>query len=136
MKRLSMPLLSVFFAVAVGCGIGPEIDDFNESAVAAALAGCDCGGLPYGSEEECREEAPPNAAEQACVEALLKNTDGDFEPHLVCRTGANNRLTNCLNSRTCTDLARLTCLTDYADEVEDCPAFPADVDQELRECAN
>ena len=134
MKRLAMPLLSVFFAVASGCGIGPEIDDFNESAVAAAAAGCECT-IPPRTEEQCRADTIPTAAEQACVEALLKNTDGDWEPHLVCRTGANNRLASCLNSRTCTDLARLACLTDYADEVEDCPAFPADVERELAECA-
>jgi hypothetical protein len=134
MKRLSMSLLSVFVAVATGCGIGPEIDDFNEAAVAAASANCECPGLLYGSEEECRADTVPTAAEQACVEALFKNIEGDYEPHLVCRTNATNRLASCLNSRTCTDLARLTCGTDYADEVEDCPAFPADVQQELNEC--
>ncbi|MCY1055300.1 hypothetical protein [Nannocystis sp. SCPEA4] len=132
MKRLSMSLMSVFVAVATGCGIGPEIDDFNESAVAAASANCECPGLV--SEEECREDTIPTAAEQACVEALLKNTEGDWEPHLTCRTAANNRLANCLSSRTCTDVARFTCGVDYADEVEDCPAFPADVQQELNEC--
>ncbi|MBZ5714566.1 hypothetical protein K7C98_35485 [Nannocystis pusilla] len=129
-----MSLSSVFVAVATGCGIGPEIDDFNQSAVAAAVADCPCGHIGYSSEEECRAEAPPTAAEQACVEALFKNIEGDYEPHLVCRTGANNRFANCLTSKTCSDLARLACLTDYADEVEDCPAFPADVQQELTEC--
>jgi hypothetical protein len=133
MKRLSMSLLSVFVAVATGCGIGPEIDDFNESAVAAASAKCECPILT--SEEACRAETIPTEAEQACVEALLKNTEGDFEPHLTCRTAAYNRLASCLNSRTCTDVARVTCDVDYGDEVEDCPAFPADVQQELIECA-
>jgi hypothetical protein len=134
MKRLVMPVLSAFVALASGCGIGPHVDDFNESVVAAEAANCAC---PVGtSVEACRAERIPTAAEQACVEALFKNIDGDYEAHLDCRTAVNNRLAACLNSRTCTDLARLGCGVDALDELEDCPKFPSDVQKELNECLN
>jgi hypothetical protein len=138
MKRLFKPLLPLFVAVAAGCGVGPHVDDYNESLVASWHATCTCDGWKpqYSSEAECRAGRAPDAAEQACVEALFKNIDGDYEPHLDCRTAAQNRYTGCLNSKSCTDLARLGCLGDYLDEVEDCPDLPSDVDQELAECLN
>lgn len=139
MKRLHKPLLSLLVGVALGCGIGPHIDDYNESLVATALASCACGGhavLQFASEEECRAKAPPSASEQACIEALFKNVSGEFEVHLDCRTAANNRYASCLNSRTCTDLARAQCFLDWLDEIEDCPKFPAELEKDHNECLN
>lgn len=134
MKRLFTPVTSVLLVIAASCGIGPTVDDYNDSLVAAALAGCPCGHIGYSSEDECRAEAPPTAAEQACIEALFKNVEGDYEAHLDCRAAVNNRFASCLNAKTCTDAARLGCGLDYADEIEDCPDLPADVEQELAEC--
>lgn len=137
MKRLVMPVLSVLVAFAAGCGIGPHVDDFNEAVVAAQQATCACGGdVGYSSEEECRVERPPSAADQACVEALFKNIGGDYEAHLDCRTAAQNRFASCLSSKTCTDLARLGCAGELADDLEDCPAFPDNVQRDLNECLN
>jgi hypothetical protein len=136
MKRLSMPIVSVLVALAAGCGVGPHVDDFNESLVAQALAGCACGNIGYSSEEECREVAPPSAGEQACVEALFKNAEGDYEAQLDCRTAAQNRLASCLNSKSCTDLARLGCAGEAADDLNDCPDLPNDINKELFECLN
>ncbi|WAS92329.1 hypothetical protein [Nannocystis punicea] len=134
MKRLSMPIVSVLVALAAGCGVGPHVDDYNESLVAAAVAGCPCGHVGYSSEEECRAEAPPTAGEQACIEALFKNAEANYESQLDCRTAVNNRLASCLNSKSCTDLARLGCGLDAAEDLEDCPDLPGDIEQELLEC--
>lgn len=130
MKRLSMPIVSVLVALVAGCGIGPHVDDYNESLVAAALAGCGCSA----NEDECREDAPPSAGEQACVEALFKNAEGDYEAQLDCRTAVQNRLASCLNSKTCTDLARLGCAGEAIEDEADCPDLPNDINNELRQC--
>lgn len=130
MKRLSMPIVSLLVAFAAGCGVGPHVDDFNESLVAKELAECGC--TP--NEEECREDAPPTAGEQACVEALFKNAEGNYEAQLDCLTAANNRLAGCLNGKACTDLARLGCGVDALDDIEDCPDLPNDIANELRQC--
>jgi hypothetical protein len=127
----AIPLLAALFA---GCGNVPEAKDFNESLVASALASCGCGGLTYGSEDKCRAELPPDEGDQACVEALFKSLDADFGPHLDCRTAANQRYAACLNGKSCTDLARLGCVTQLADEEEDCPDFPTDVQNDLNQC--
>jgi hypothetical protein len=136
MRRLLKPLFPLFAVIAAGCGIGPHVDDYNESLVASGVAGCNCGGAGYPSEAVCREEVPPNTAEQACIEALFKNIDGDYEVHLDCRTAAQNRLAGCLNSHECSDgLGRLACANTALMELADCPDFPADVQQELNECS-
>ncbi|MCY0993080.1 hypothetical protein OV203_38415 [Nannocystis sp. ILAH1] len=134
MKRLSMPIVSVLVALAAGCGVGPHVDDYNESLVAAALASCSCGNGGYSSEEECREEAPPDAGEQACVEALFKNAEANYEAQLDCRTAVQNRLASCLNDKTCTDLARLGCAGEALEDEADCPDLPNDINNELRQC--
>ncbi|WP_143140334.1 hypothetical protein [Nannocystis exedens] len=131
-----MPIVSVLVAFAAGCGVGPHVDDFNESLVAAAVAGCACGNIGYSSEEECRAEAPPDEGEQACIEALFKNAEANYEAQLDCRTAVNNRLASCLNSKSCTDLARLGCGGEAAEDLEDCPDLPNDINQELAECRN
>ncbi|MFY0535295.1 hypothetical protein [Nannocystis pusilla] len=76
----------------------------------------------------------PSAGEQACVEALFKNADGDYEAQLECRTAVQNRLANCLNSKTCTDLARLGCAGEALEDEADCPDLPNDINNELRQC--
>ena len=136
MKRMLTPLLSVAVALVAGCGIGPHVDDYTDALVASAVASCACGGLTYSSEEECRAEFPPDGGDQACLEALFKNADGDFEGHLDCRAAAHNRAAACANAKTCTDLARLGCLTQLVDELEDCPALPAEIQRDHDECLN
>ena len=124
-------------SAAVGCGIGPHVDDYVDAVAAGSVASCACEGykiLLFSSEEECRAEAPPDEAERGCVEALFKAQSADYEAHLDCRTAANQRYAACLNSKTCTDLARLECLAQLADEEEDCPDFPSDVQNDLNQC--
>ncbi len=134
MKRL----IGLFvLSAAVGCGIGPHVDDYLDAAAAAAAATCACDGykvLLYSSEEECLAEFPPDEAERGCVESLFKAQSADYEAHLDCRAGAANRLAACLNGKTCTDLARLECLTQYGDEEEDCADFPSELQADLDEC--
>lgn len=135
MKRLFKPLLSLLVGFALGCGIGPHVDDYNESLVAAALATCTCGGFTFGDEAKCRAEFPPNGAEQGCLEALFKNTEGDWEAHLDCRAAANNRYASCINGSSCTDLLRrLECLNQLNDELEDCPKFPSELKRDHDDC--
>lgn len=136
MKRLSGLFV---LSAALGCGIGPHVNDFNDAVVAASAASCRCEGYlvlfqGYTSEEQCLAEWPPDEAEQGCVESLFKAQDVDYQDHLDCRTGALNRLASCLNGKTCTDTARLGCVTQYADEEEDCPDVPAELQQDLDEC--
>lgn len=131
---LSLRALPLLAALLAGCGNVPEAKDFNDSLVAGALASCACGGLTYGSEEQCRAEFPPDEADQACVEALFKSLDADFGPHLECRSAAQQRYAACLNGKSCTDLARVGCYTQLIDEEEDCPDFPAEVQTDLNQC--
>lgn len=136
MKRL-LTFVILAAAFVPGCGNVPEAKEYNESLIAAGQASCACDAhvvLGFGSEADCRVEFPPSEGEQACVEALFKSLDADFGPHLDCRTGANQRYASCLNSRTCSDLERLGCLGELNDELNDCPDFPGDVQQELTEC--
>lgn len=138
MKRLFKPLLPLLAVVAAGCGIGPHVDDYNAALVASAQATCICDGWKpqFSSEAECRAERPPSEAKQACVEALFKNIEGDYEAQLDCATAALNRAAACVNGKTCTDLARLQCPFTLAAELDDCPDLPNDVQQELNECLN
>lgn len=138
MKRL-LAFVTLAAAFVPGCGNVPEARDYNESLVAAAQASCACdahGLLGFGSEAQCRAEFPPSEAEQGCVEALFKSLDPDFGPHLECLTAANQRYASCLNSKTCSDLARLGCLGDRNDEIEDCPDLPSDVQADVNDCLN
>lgn len=132
--RRSLRAIPLLALLAAACGNGPEVKDFNEALVASALAECGCGGLTYGSEEDCRAKHPPTEADQACVEALFKNTDIDYGPHLECRTAARNTYAACLNSKSCTDLARLGCFGDWLADDNDCPDFPSDVQVDLNQC--
>lgn len=135
MKRLLTSLVSLTVALGAGCGIGPHVDDYNDALVAAALATCTCGGLTYGSEDKCRAEYPPDSGDLACIEALFKNADADYEPHLDCRTAAGNRYVACMNSSKCTDiLGRGACVLQLADEIEDCPKFSAEVQRDHDQC--
>lgn len=134
-----MKRLLAFVTVIAACGNVPEARDFNESLVAARAETCKCGNhslLLFSSESECLAEFPPSEAEQSCVEGLFKSLDPDFGPHLECRAAANNRFASCLASKTCTDLGRLGCAGDLADEEEDCPDFPSEVQAELNDCLN
>jgi hypothetical protein len=138
MKRL-LAFVTLAAAFVPGCGNVPEAKEYNESLVAAGGATCACNGhalLLFSSEAECRAEFPPSEAEQGCVEALFKSLDPDFGPHLDCRTAANQRYASCLNAKTCTDLARGSCVTELNDELEDCPDFPDEVQADLNDCLN
>lgn len=127
------PLALTLLAALAGCGNVPEARDFNEALVASSLASCACG-FSDEAEADCRATAPPDESDQACVEALFKSLDADFGVHLDCRTAANQRYADCLNSKTCTDLERLGCLAQYLDEEEDCPDFPSEVQNDLAQC--
>jgi hypothetical protein len=134
-----MKRLLAFVTVIAACGNVPEARDFNESLVAAGQASCQCNGhllLLFSSESECVAEFPPSEAEQGCVESLFKSLDPDFGPHLECRTAANQRYASCLSSKTCSDLARGSCVGDLTDEIEDCPDLPDDVQADLNDCLN
>ena len=122
-------------ALAIGCG-NSSIRFFNESLVDTAIALCSCSSLDYESEEECRAEFPPDKTEQACVEALFESLEQDFRPHLECRVEANNHYTECLNSKTCTDLERVGFYAQWVDEEAACPNFPSEVQKDLSECLN
>lgn len=134
MKRLLTFVILAAFAPA--CGNVPEAKDFNESVVAYKLAECACAPelQGYGSVDACRADHPPSEGEQACVKELFKSIDADFGPTLDCRTGANQVYAGCLNSRSCTDLARVGCFTDWLGDLNACPDFPNDVQKELDEC--
>jgi hypothetical protein len=138
MKRLFEPLLVLSVALAAGCGIGPHVDDYLDALVAweQTTCGCDSWKGTHDSEAQCRAERPPTAAEQACVEALFKNTPGDYEVQLDCAAAAYNRASACLGGKTCTDIARAACPFDLVGELADCPDLPNDVLQELNECLN
>lgn len=138
MKRL-LAFVTLAAAFVPGCGNVPEAREFNKALVAARQATCACdahGLFGYSSEAECRAEFPPSEADQSCVEGLFKSLDADFGPHLECRAAAHDRYTACLNTKSCTDLARLGCLGTLNDEVEDCPDLPSEVQADLNECIN
>jgi hypothetical protein len=89
---------------------------------------------PYDSPEECREDLGVDSSERGCVEGLFTDEATDYRGVTDCRAAANERAASCLSSKTCTDTARADCYEQLADEVEDCPTLPDDLNDRLNDC--